>query len=124
VDLFWEQMRWLFSSDNLEFRSEGTQLSPNLIWSSRQRAAALRLESQGAFSFVDRGLLPSNTIYDSFAIVDTGPMAHVHVLQENLPVPPEITHPRRKLTFRLGRSVTCCSVAAAGHYALSWQPLS
>jgi outer membrane usher protein len=25
----------------------------------------------------------SNPIYDSFAIVDTGPMAHVHVLQEN-----------------------------------------
>ena len=43
----------------------------------------LRLESQGAFSLVDRGLFASNTIYDSFAIVDTGPMAHVHVLQEN-----------------------------------------
>ena len=35
----------------------------------------LRLESQGAFSLVDRGLFASNTIYDSFAIVDTGPMA-------------------------------------------------
>jgi outer membrane usher protein len=43
----------------------------------------LRLESQGALSLVDGGLFPSNTIYDSFAIVDTGPMAHVHVLQEN-----------------------------------------
>ena len=43
----------------------------------------LRLESQGAFSFVDRELFPSNTIYDSFAIVDTNPVAHVHVLQEN-----------------------------------------
>jgi outer membrane usher protein len=43
----------------------------------------LRLESQGALSFVDRGLFLSNAIYDSFAIVDTGPMAHVHVLQEN-----------------------------------------
>ena len=43
----------------------------------------VRLESQGAFSFVDRGLFPSNTIYDSFAIVDTNPMPHVHVLQEN-----------------------------------------
>ena len=30
-----------------------------------------------------RGVFPSNTIYDSFAIVDTGPVAHVHVLQEN-----------------------------------------
>ncbi len=43
----------------------------------------LRLESQGALSFVDWGLFPSNTIYDSFAIVDTSPMPHVHVLQEN-----------------------------------------
>ena len=43
----------------------------------------VRLESQGALSLVDGGLFPSNTIYDSFAIVDTGPMAHVHVLQEN-----------------------------------------
>ena len=43
----------------------------------------LRLESQGALSFVDRGLFLSNAIYDSFAVVDTSPMAHVHVLQEN-----------------------------------------
>ena len=43
----------------------------------------LRLESQGALSFADGGLFPSNTIYDSFAVVDTSPMAHVHVLQEN-----------------------------------------
>ncbi len=43
----------------------------------------VRLESQGAVSLVDHGLFPSNTIYDSFAIVDTNPVAHVHVLQEN-----------------------------------------
>jgi outer membrane usher protein len=43
----------------------------------------LRLETQGAVSLADRGLFPSNTIYDSFAIVDTSPVAHVHVLQEN-----------------------------------------
>jgi outer membrane usher protein len=43
----------------------------------------LRMESQGALSFVDGGLFPSNTIYDSFAIVDTGPVQDVHVLQEN-----------------------------------------
>jgi outer membrane usher protein len=41
----------------------------------------LRMEAQGALSFADRALFPSNTIYDSFAIVDTGP--HIHVLQEN-----------------------------------------
>jgi outer membrane usher protein len=45
--------------------------------------STLRLESEGAFSWVDKGLFPSNTIYDSFAIVDTGPIPHVHVLQEN-----------------------------------------
>jgi outer membrane usher protein len=43
----------------------------------------LRMETQGALSFVDGGLFPSNTVFDSFAIVDTSPMAHVHVLQEN-----------------------------------------
>jgi outer membrane usher protein len=43
----------------------------------------LRLESQGALSFVDGGLFPSNTIYESFAVVDTSPMQDVHVLQEN-----------------------------------------
>jgi outer membrane usher protein len=43
----------------------------------------LRLESQGAISLADKALFPSNTIYDSFAVVDTGPMPHVHVLQEN-----------------------------------------
>jgi outer membrane usher protein len=43
----------------------------------------LRVESQGALSFVDGGLFPSNEIYDSFAIVDTSPMPHVHVYQEN-----------------------------------------
>ena len=43
----------------------------------------LRLETQGALSVVDRGLFPSNTVYDSFAIVDTNGMPNVHVLQEN-----------------------------------------
>jgi len=42
-----------------------------------------RTESQGAVSFIDKGLFPSNTIYDSFAVVDTNPMHHVRVLQEN-----------------------------------------
>jgi outer membrane usher protein len=42
-----------------------------------------RLESQGAVSLVDRSLFPSNWIYDSFAIVDTSPVPHVHVLEEN-----------------------------------------
>lgn len=43
----------------------------------------LRLETQGAVSLADGGVFPSNAIYDSFAIVDTSPVKHVHVLQEN-----------------------------------------
>jgi outer membrane usher protein len=43
----------------------------------------VRLESQGALSLVDRGVFPSNTIYDSFAVIDTAPLEHVHVYQEN-----------------------------------------
>jgi outer membrane usher protein len=42
-----------------------------------------RIEAQGALSFTDRAFFPSNTIYDSFAVVDTGSVPHVHVLQEN-----------------------------------------
>jgi outer membrane usher protein len=48
-----------------------------------QGQVTARMESQGAMSLVDRALFPSNEIYDSFAIVDTGPMPHVHVYQEN-----------------------------------------
>ena len=43
----------------------------------------VRLETQGALSFIDKELFPSNWVYDSFAIVDTSPIPRVHVLQEN-----------------------------------------
>lgn len=43
----------------------------------------VRLETQAAVSIVDKGLFPSNTIFDSFAIVDTGAAENVHVYQEN-----------------------------------------
>ncbi len=43
----------------------------------------MRLETQGAISFVDGTIFPSNEIYDSFAIVDTSPMPNVRVYQEN-----------------------------------------
>jgi outer membrane usher protein len=46
----------------------------------------VRGESQAAISFVDKRFFPSNWIYDSFAVVDTGSVPHVHVLQENRPV--------------------------------------
>jgi outer membrane usher protein len=43
----------------------------------------VRAETQAAISFVDKHLFPSNWVYDSFAIVDTSPVPHVRVLQEN-----------------------------------------
>ncbi|MES2390276.1 MAG: fimbria/pilus outer membrane usher protein [Acidobacteriota bacterium] len=43
----------------------------------------VRLEAQGALSLIDRAVFPSNQINDSFAVIDTSPMAHVHVFQEN-----------------------------------------
>jgi len=46
-------------------------------------ATTVRLETQAALSFVDNHFFASNWVYDSFAIVDTSPIAHVRVLQEN-----------------------------------------
>ena len=34
-------------------------------------------------AFIDKRLFLSNWVYDSFAIVDTSPVAHVHVMQAN-----------------------------------------
>jgi outer membrane usher protein len=42
-----------------------------------------RVEAQGAISVTNGAVFASNTIYDSFAVVDTGSVPHVHVLQEN-----------------------------------------
>lgn len=44
---------------------------------------SLVLESQGALSLVNGGLFPSNTIYDSFAVVDTSGLKDVRVFHEN-----------------------------------------
>jgi len=45
--------------------------------------STLRLEGQGALSLVAGGLFASNTINDSFAIVDTGGVPNVRVLSEH-----------------------------------------
>jgi outer membrane usher protein len=50
---------------------------------SNNGQTTLRMESQGAISYMDGAIFKSNTIFDSFAVVDTSPMPHVHVLQEN-----------------------------------------
>lgn len=42
-----------------------------------------RAETQGAVSWLDGGIFPSDTIYDSFAVVDTNGLPNVNVLQEN-----------------------------------------
>jgi outer membrane usher protein len=65
----------------VQYKSPMGLLSAGIDNSSGQTTA--RLESQGALSFVDRRLFPSNTIYDSFAVVDTAPLGDVHVYQEN-----------------------------------------
>jgi outer membrane usher protein len=44
-----------------------------------------RLEAQGAVSFADNRLFASNTVNQSFAVVDTDGVAGVHVLYENRP---------------------------------------
>lgn len=43
----------------------------------------LRSEAQGSVSFIDGDVFASNTIYDSFAVVDTNGLAGVHVRNEN-----------------------------------------
>ncbi|WP_233800582.1 fimbria/pilus outer membrane usher protein [Paraburkholderia sp. HP33-1] len=44
-----------------------------------------RLEAQGAVSFVDNRLFPTNTVNNSFAVVNTSGVGGVHVLYENRP---------------------------------------
>ncbi len=47
------------------------------------RQTSARVEAQGAVSWIDGGLFPSNTINDSFAVVDTNGLKNVRVLSEN-----------------------------------------
>jgi outer membrane usher protein len=44
-----------------------------------------RLETQGALSFADNKLFASNTVYQSFAVVDTNGVGGIHVSYENRP---------------------------------------
>jgi outer membrane usher protein len=48
-------------------------------------ATTFRLQAQGALSFADNRLFASNTVTQSFAVVDTGGVGGVHVLYENRP---------------------------------------
>jgi outer membrane usher protein len=83
----WGYQAYLSAGETNHVFAQGQYKSPvGLFTAGVDRSAGqttLRMESQGALSFIDRSLFPSNTIYDSFAIVDTGSVPHVHVLQEN-----------------------------------------
>ena len=83
----WGYQAYISAGDSTHIFAQGQYKSPVGLFTagidSDNGSTTLRLETQGAFSFVDGELFPSNSIYDSFAIVDTGAMAHVHVLQEN-----------------------------------------
>jgi len=83
----WGYQAYISAGDGVSEFALGQYKSPWALLSaginSTGGQTSLRLESQGALSLVDGGLFPSNTIYDSFAIVDSSPMGHIHVLQEN-----------------------------------------
>jgi outer membrane usher protein len=83
----WGYDALLAAGNSTHIFAEGTYKSPvgQITAGVDQNAGQLtgRVETQGALSMVDRALFASNLIYDSFAIVDTGAMAHVHVFQEN-----------------------------------------
>jgi outer membrane usher protein len=83
----WGYQAYISAGDSTHIFAQGQYKSPVGLFTagidSNSGVTTVRLESQGAFSFADGELFPSNTIYDSFAVVDTGPMTHVHVLQEN-----------------------------------------
>lgn len=50
------------------------------------KRVSFRLTARGAVSFVQNTLFLTNSIQDSFAVVDTNGLANVHVLAENRPV--------------------------------------
>jgi len=83
----WGYQAFVSAGDTTHVFAQGQYKSPWALLTagvdSAGGATTVRMETQGALSWVDKGLFPSNTIFDSFAIVDTSPMAHVNVLQEN-----------------------------------------
>ncbi|QYD67173.1 fimbria/pilus outer membrane usher protein [Paraburkholderia edwinii] len=66
----------------VRYKSPWTMLSAGVDRTAQD--TLLRLETQGAISVVGGGVFASNTINDSFGIVDTGGVGRVRVLDENL----------------------------------------
>jgi outer membrane usher protein len=83
----WGYQAFVSAGDSTHVFALGQYKSPKGLFTagidSDDGTTTFRIESQGAVSFVDKSLFPSNTIFDSFAIVDTSPMGHVRVTQEN-----------------------------------------
>ncbi|WP_430385447.1 fimbria/pilus outer membrane usher protein [Blastomonas fulva] len=65
----------------VDYKAPWALLSGGIDHAGNQTTA--RLEARGALSFIDDAVFASNTIYDSFAIVDTDGLAGVSVLHEN-----------------------------------------
>jgi outer membrane usher protein len=83
----WGYQAFLSAGDSTHVFAQGQYKSRAGLFTagidSDEGVTTMRLESQGALSLADGALFPSNMIYDSFAIVDTSPVPHVHVMQEN-----------------------------------------
>jgi outer membrane usher protein len=68
----------------LSYKSPWGQVSAGADRLNRQ--TTMRGEAQGAFAFADGSLFASNTINDSFAVVDTNGVGNVRVTRENRPM--------------------------------------
>ena len=69
---------------DLQYRSGVALLDVGIDRAAGQ--TAYRASAQGAIVVADGRLFASNSIYDSFAVVDTSGIPGIHVLQENRPV--------------------------------------
>ncbi len=66
---------------NVQYKSPWSLVSAGVDRAGNQ--TTLRAEAQGALSYADGSVFPSNTINDSFGIVDTGGARGVRVYEEN-----------------------------------------
>ena len=69
---------------DLQYMSRWTMVSAGVDRTGPQ--TTYQAETQGALSYVDDAVFVSNTINDSYAIVDTNGVKGIHVLNENRPV--------------------------------------
>ena len=65
----------------VQHKSPSGLLSAGVDHTGQQTSTVM--EAQGALSLSMADYSPSNTIYDSFAVVDTSGLEHVHVFEEN-----------------------------------------